>query len=541
MIQEARMGNRPVNLWAVLITVSLGFFMTLLDLTIVNIAIPRIIDGLSASFDQILWIVNAYTLVLATLLIATGRLGDIIGQRNAFVAGVALFTAASACCGFAPSAAWLIAFRALQGLAAAIMMPQTLTILTLVFPADRRGLAFGVWGGVAGLATVAGPTVGGLLVTLLGWRYIFFVNLPVGAVVVVLAMIFVPALRGGAKHHFDPVGVVTGSAGLLAICYGLIEGQRYDWGRVSGFVSIPLILASGLCLLAVFGWQESRSGVAEALIPWRALGSRDFYLANLISACAPIGIIGVLLPFTIYLQSVLGYSAVKAGLVMAPASVVSMFVAPVAGRLADRVGGKFVLLAGLLFFSTGVVIVAVAASTISGPLDFLPGLVIAGVGIGCTFAPLITVAMKGVSAAMAGAASGVFNTSRQVGTVIGTAGIGALLANRLTSAWSSQVNSLSHTTPVLVRHSIEARFASLTRGGLNLSQLASVRLTSGAGSVIARIFSAGFATGMRMTMIAGAGVLLLAAVLALALAPARKTSASATTASNPSEPPAELV
>ena len=171
-----------------MLVVSLGFFMTLLDLTIVNIAIPNMITKLHASLDDILWVINAYALVLAVLLITAGRLGDLIGQRTVFFAGIALFTVASAACGLAPSPGWLIGFRAVQGLGAALLMPQTLAIFTMVFPADRRGAAFGVWGAVAGVATIAGPTLGGLLVTAFDWRYIFFINLPIGVIVLVLTV-----------------------------------------------------------------------------------------------------------------------------------------------------------------------------------------------------------------------------------------------------------------------------------------------------------------------------------------------------------------
>ncbi|HEV2260316.1 MAG TPA: MFS transporter, partial [Streptosporangiaceae bacterium] len=179
------------NPWAVLVAVSLGFFMTLLDLTIVNIAIPDMIARLHASLDGVLWVINAYALVLAVVLITAGRLGDLIGQRAMFILGIALFTAASAACGLAPGPGWLIAFRAVQGLGAAVLMPQTLAILTRVFPPQRRGAAFGVWSAVGGVATIAGPTLGGLLVTAFDWRYIFFVNLPVGAAVIALAVVVI--------------------------------------------------------------------------------------------------------------------------------------------------------------------------------------------------------------------------------------------------------------------------------------------------------------------------------------------------------------
>src|SRR5689334_14609624 len=216
------------NPWAVLIVVSLGFLMTLLDLTIVNIAIPDLITQLHASLDDALWVINAYALVLSVLVITAGRLGDLFGQRRLFNIGIVIFTAASAACGFSPGPGWLIAFRAVQGLGAAILMPQTLAILTQVFPPERRGAAFGVWGAVAGAATIAGPTLGGLLVTAFDWRYIFFINLPIGAVVIGLAFTLIPGAHVRRSHRLDIPGVILASAALLGICYGLVEGQRYN-------------------------------------------------------------------------------------------------------------------------------------------------------------------------------------------------------------------------------------------------------------------------------------------------------------------------
>ena len=240
------------NPWAVLVVISLGFFMTLLDLTIVNIAIPNMITELHASFDDVLWVINAYALVLAALVITGGRLGDVVGPRLMFGVGVAVFTAASAACGLAPSPGWLIAFRAVQGLGAAMLMPQTLAIITMIFPPERRGAAFGVWGAVAGAATIAGPTLGGLLITAFDWRWIFFVNLPIGVVVLALTGVLIPDMRPGRRHRLDILGVALASAGLLAICYGLVEGQTYNWGKINSLVSIPLVLGAGVVLLAAF-------------------------------------------------------------------------------------------------------------------------------------------------------------------------------------------------------------------------------------------------------------------------------------------------
>src|ERR1700683_2117390 len=313
------------NPWAVLVVVSLGFFMTLLDLTIVNIAIPNMIEKLGASLDGVLWVINSYALVLAVLLITAGRLGDLRGQRTLFIAGVALFTLASAACGVSPTVSWLIAFRAVQGVGAALLMPQTLALLTMVFPPERRGAAFGVWGAVAGVATVAGPTLGGLLVSAFDWRYIFFINLPIGVIVIVLGILLIPDLRTGAQHKLDIPGVILASLALLAICYGLVEGQNYDWGKITSFISIPLVIGVGVVLLVAFLIVQARTQDQEPLVPFALFRDRNFSLVNWVSATVSIGLLGIFLPLTIYLQSALGFSALTAGLAIAPSSLLVMF------------------------------------------------------------------------------------------------------------------------------------------------------------------------------------------------------------------------
>jgi EmrB/QacA subfamily drug resistance transporter len=511
------------NPWAVLLVVSLGFFMTLLDLTIVNIAIPNMITKLNASLDDILWVINAYALVLAVLLITAGRLGDLLGQRTMFFSGVTLFTIASAACGFAPGSGWLIAFRAVQGLGAAMLMPQTLAMLTMVFPAERRGAAFGVWGAVAGVATIAGPTLGGLLVTAFDWRYIFFINIPVGALVLVLTLVLIPDLRTGRRHRFDVTGVILASVALLLICYGLVEGQKYNWGQVKSFISIPLILVVGVVVLAIFLVVQARKQDAEPLVPFALFRDRNYALMNWLAACIAIGMLGIFLPFTIYLQSVLGFSALKAGLTMAPASLISMFVAPVAGRLSDRIGGKFILMTGVTLFAVGMGLIALIAEPSSAWYDFLAPQVAAGIGIGCTFAPMTTVAMRNVNPAMAGAASGVFNTTRQVGSVIGTAGVGALLQNRLVAALTSQAEIRGAGLPAEARHRLVTGFQAAARGGL---EVGSGHKLTGLGG---QIFTHGFVDAMRPTMYTPI-VLLLVGAASCAFIKRRKSS--------PATPPA---
>ena len=515
------------NPWAVLVVVSLGFFMTLLDLTIVNIAIPNMIDKLHASLDDVLWVLNAYALVLAVLVITAGRLGDLIGTRTMFAYGITLFTAASAACGFAPGPGWLIAFRAVQGLGAAMLMPQTLAIVTMTFPPERRGAAFGVWGAVAGLATIAGPTLGGLLVTAFDWRWIFFVNLPIGIAVLALTFVIIPDLRPGRRHQLDILGVALASAALLAICYGLVEGQRYDWGTITGFISIPLIIGVGVVLLFAFLLEEKLRQSGEPLIPFVLFRNRNFTLMNWVSFTLSIGMLGIFLPLTIYLQSALGFSALKAGLTMAPSSVVMIAVAPFLGRLTDKIGGKYILVSGLTLFAIGMGSAILIATPDSTWQDFLGPLIVAGLGMGGTFAPLTTVAMRRVEPWMAGAASGVLNTSRQVGSVIGTATVGALLENRLVASLTSQATVRSAGLPAQARGRFISGFHQAAATGL----LSGSPANSGAGGsrgvspalaaelrrLAAEVFTHGYVLAMRWTMVFPIAVVALAAISCLAI------------------------
>jgi EmrB/QacA subfamily drug resistance transporter len=534
------------NPWAVLVVISLGFFMTLLDLTIVNIAIPNMITELHASFDDVLWVINAYALVLAALVITGGRLGDVVGPRLMFGTGVAVFTAASAACGLAPSPGWLIAFRAVQGLGAAMLMPQTLAIITMIFPPERRGAAFGVWGAVAGAATIAGPTLGGLLITAFDWRWIFFVNLPIGVVVLALTGVLIPDMRPGRRHRLDILGVALASAGLLAICYGLVEGQTYDWGKINSLLSIPLVLGAGVVLLAAFFVAEWLRQDREPLVPFSLFKDRNFAVMNFVSGTLVIGMMGIFLPFTIYLQSVLGFSALKAGLTMAPASLISVFIAPVAGRMTDKIGGKYILMAGLTLFAIGMGATVLIAQTTSSWQVFLVPLIVAGVGMGCTFAPLATTAMRNVEPRMAGAASGVLNTVRQVGTVIGTAAMGALLQNRLVASWGSEAATRAAVLPAPVRATFVSGFRDAAKSGLQVGAGqtgAQVKLPPGSPPGLLQqieaaghyVFAHGFVDAMRWTLVMPVAALLLAAATCLALRQGKPAAGSPPPA-EPAEP-----
>ncbi|HWE60985.1 MAG TPA: MFS transporter, partial [Chloroflexota bacterium] len=274
----------PVNPWAVLSVLMLGSFMSLLDLTIVNIAIPSILDGLHASLDQILWVLNAYSLLFAVLLITAGRLGDIFGPRNIFALGLTVFTLGSAGSGLAQDATWLIVCRAVQGLGAALMSPQGLPFITSLFPAERRGGAFAALGMLSGVAVLAGPTLGGFIVTHFGWRWIFYLNVPIGLLTLAGALRVVPDLRPGRRHRLDLMGVALVTAGLFGVVFGLIEGQRYNWGTVRSFITIPEIIGAGVLLLLLFLVTQARRQDREPLVPFAVFRDRNFTLMALVLA-----------------------------------------------------------------------------------------------------------------------------------------------------------------------------------------------------------------------------------------------------------------
>lgn len=412
------------NPWAVLLTLSLGFFMTLLDLTVVNVAIPSMIDKLGASLDELLWVINVYILVLASLLIASGRLGDLRGPRTMFIWGVALFTAASIACGLAQDPAQLIAARVAQGLGAAALIPQTMTLIISTFPPQRRGAALGIWGAVAGVATMAGPPLGGLLISTAGWRWIFFVNVPIGLAVITMAIKLIPNVHQGTRHRLDLPGVALAGGTLLSMAFALTEGERYHWNAW-----IWTLLALSAALLAAFLFHQSRAD--EPLLPFALFRDRNYAVMSVVSATVQVGMIGLFLPVMLYLQSVLHLSALGAGLTMAPSMAISAALSPISGRLADRLGGKRILTLGLALFAAGMTWLALAATATSTPYTLQPALLTTGLGIGCVFGPMVTTAMYNVDPRMAGAASGVLNTIRQIGTILGSATVGALLQNRL--------------------------------------------------------------------------------------------------------------
>ncbi len=514
------------NPWAVLVVLCMGFFMILLDTTIVNIAIPSIIDTLQTSLDQILWVLNSYILVYAVLLITAGRLGDLLGQRNLFAAGMAIFVVSSAFAGQAQDSNQLILGRVIQGIGGALLTPQTMAIITTIFPPRRRGAAFGVWGGVAGIAAITGPTLGGFLVSNWNWRWIFYVNLPIGILALVATFLIVPDIRPGRHHQFDIVGVVLTTIGLFCIVFGLIEGEHYQWGPVYGPITIPAIIGFGLLTeVAFFLWERTRE---EPLVPFSLFQDRNYLMMNWIAAVVAFGMLGTFLPITIYLQSVLGLSALQAGLTMVPMSITSMLVAPFSGRLVDRIGGKYILMAGLSLFALGMGLVIYQAAPDSTWRTFVFPLILAGIGQGCTFAPMTAVAMRDISPRMAGAASGVLNTTRQLGGVMGAAVVGAVLQNQLAVTLRERAIQDAVQLPPQVQQQFIQGFSNAVQNGLEVGRGqtgAAQQLPPGVPAQLADlvqrlghdVFVSGFIAAMKPTLEVSIAVLVIGAVSTLAV------------------------
>jgi EmrB/QacA subfamily drug resistance transporter len=459
---------RRTNPWAVLAVFALGTFLTLLDLTIVNIAIPSIVDDIHAPLDGILWMLNAYSLVYAVLLITAGRLGDIFGPRQLFAAGVAVFTIASALSGLSQDATQLVLSRAGQGLGAALLAPQGLPMITSLFPANRRGGVFAIFGMLAGLAVVLGPTLGGLIVANWGWRWIFYVNVPVGALILLLTTRVIPDLRPGRPHRLDIVGVGLATAGLLLVVFGLIEGQRYDWGTISGVLSIPLVIGTGVALIAIFLVQQARRQGREPLLPFEVFADRNFALMAFVLMAMGFAIVGVFLPLTIYYQSVLGLDAFSAGLTIAPQPVAMMLASGAVAALIQKSYAKRILFVGLLLFVAGQGWIAYTVSADGDRWALLPGLIVAGVGMAGVWTPLFDLGTRTLQPRLAGAASGVFSTIQELGAVLATAIIGAVLQNQLATALHNEATTYSAQLPQPVRAPFIDGFSNAAKQGFEV-------------------------------------------------------------------------
>jgi len=453
----ARMRGPWTAMWALCAC----FFMIMLDSTIVTVAIPAMLTGLDANLNEVVWVNSVYLLANTVPLLLTGRLGDRFGPKRVLVVGLVIFTGASLWSGLADSAGMLIAARAVQGLGAAAMTPQTLSFITRLFPPEKRGLPISVWGAVAGVATITGPVVGGLLVEHVGWQWIFLINLPIGVVSLVIAVVALPDWQPRRASRFDVLGAVLGSLGLLALVFGVQNGQHYHWGTVFGPVTVPHLIGLGVVLLGLFAWRQvwlrrARSEV-DALVPTALFADGTFGAANLTHAALGFATTGMFLPLVLYLQTVLGQSPLASSLLALPMAVAAGITAMAAGAAWGRLGARTLIITGLLLLAGGTGFLAWLAEPDTEPAALIPGLVVAGVGIGCVFAPLTAAATARLPGELVGAASGVFNTSRQVGGVLGSAAVGMLLQVGVAFAVPEAARRYAERLPPRYREEFVAR------------------------------------------------------------------------------------
>lgn len=414
--------------WWTLGSLCFALFMIMLDNTVVNVALPAIKADLGISTSELEWTVAAYALTFASLLLTGGKLGDLLGRRLIFVIGLGVFTLSSLACGLSSSAGELITARAVQGVGAALMMPATLSIISATFHARERGMAIGIWAGVSAMALAIGPLAGGLITEHISWNWIFYINVPIGVVAVASAFFVVPESRDTShEQRLDPLGLLTSGIALLALVYALIEANNYGWTSVR----ILALFAVGAVSLVAFVLLELHQRLP--MLDLSLFRSGTFAGANLVAILVTLAMFGIFVFFPIYMQTFRGWSPVQAGAALLPWTLMVVIFAPIAGKLSDHVGSRWLMAGGM----TVVAVCCLLLSTVTLHSSFwhmLPGFILGGLGMSFTMTPMSAAAMGAAPVAKAGVASGVLNTFRQVGVALGIAIMGAIIADRAGAA-----------------------------------------------------------------------------------------------------------
>lgn len=483
--------------WPALWALVLGFFMILIDTTIVSVANPTIMESLRTDINSVIWVTSAYLLAYAVPLLVTGRLGDRFGPKKLYLIGLVVFTLSSAWCGLSGDIDTLIMARVFQGLGASMMSPQTMAIITRIFPPQRRGAAMGIWGSVAGIATLVGPIMGGLLVDSLGWEWIFFINLPIGVIAFVMAWRLVPALQVH-EHRFDILGVVLSALGMFFLVFGLQEGQSYKWGVIVGPISVWSLIGAGVVAMTVFVIWQAVNKKGEPLLPLALFRDRNFSLANAAISTVGFAVTSLSIPLVFYFQLVLGLTPTESALMLVPMAVINTALAQPVGKLVDRVNPRYVALVGALLMSGSLVWYAAIMSpdVWIGWLLF-PSAVL-GLANACVWSPISTTATRNLPQSQAGAGAGVYNATRQVGTVLGSAAVAALMQIRIA--------------------------AEIPGGAPDGGQFS---------NALPEALHSGFSTAMAQSMLLPAAVALLGAVIVMFFATPKQTVAWIQPGSNP--------
>jgi EmrB/QacA subfamily drug resistance transporter len=489
-----------------LVCMCFALFMVMLDSTVVNLALKTIQIKMHASYSEVQWIVDAFVLALASLLLTGGTLGDLFGRRRAFISGLALFTGGSVLCALAPSTSFLIGSRVVQGIGGALMLPSTLSIITNTFRDPReRARAIGLWAGISGLALAIGPLIGGTLVDRFDWQSIFWINVPIGVVALVMAMLFVPESSDRAGRSLDLPGQVTAVIGLVALTYAFIEANTYGWTSariVSCFVVAAVAL--GLFLLI-----ELRG--RSPLLQLKFFRSGTFSGANLVGVIVSFAFFGVIFFLSLFMQEVQGYSPTQAGVLQLPATLGIMVAAIVSGRIVGRIGARLPITIGLLMTGAALLCLTSVQQT-TGYASFWYWLLLMGVGNGLIMSPMTTAIMGTVPAPRAGMASATSNTMRQVGSVFGIAVLGNLVTRPITDQTLAALRAL-HLPPALTGGIMTA-----VREGRDLAPGKLPPGVDGAalGRVVKSASAAGFTSGMHAALWVSGIMLLVGAPIALA-------------------------
>lgn len=460
--------------WMVLATVCFALFMIVLDGNVVNLAIPKILVDFNASISQLEWISNAYLLTFAIFLIAFGRLGDRFGRKLFFMIGIVLFSIGSAFCGISQNIDQLVIFRIIQGMGGAAMMPATLSLIAANFERKERGTAMGIWGAVSGVAIVLGPIIGGYLTDIgLGgginsffhvnefWRYVFYINIPVGVIAFISAIFNIPESKDqNAKSGVDFIGVILSALSIFSLTYAFIEGQKYGWWYVNnpfvfGGVNmglwhlsiIPYLFLLFVVFLILFVYYETHAKNIFPIVDFKLFRNRNFAVGNFATTILSFSMFGAFFLLPLFLQVVLGFSAIETGKSLLPLAFAVMIAAPVSGRLADKFGAKYIVVIGMCMIALGGYLLANFHVDTTTRSLILPYIVL-GLGMGMSLAPSTTITLLNIPEEEVGGASGVLTTFRQIGSVMGIAILGALLQSYLVANIKTEVAKINDIPPI---------------------------------------------------------------------------------------------
>jgi EmrB/QacA subfamily drug resistance transporter len=445
---RTRLLNSEHRRWWTLGAVAFGLFMIMLDNTVVNVALPAIQRDLGIGLSELQWIVTGYALTFAALMLSGGKLADHYGRRLIFVVGLTIFTLASLACGLADSGEVLIAARVVQGAGAALMNPATLSIISATFPPEQRGMAIGLWAGISALALAIGPLVGGLLTDHLDWSWIFFVNVPVGVLAVAASFLVIDESRDmSEEQRLDLPGQIAGGLGLFALTYALIEANTYGWtsGRILGAFGVAAVA------LVAFVWLERVQRVP--MLDLDLFRNGTFAGANAVVLLVALAMFGVFFFVSLYMQNILGYSAVEAGAAFLPMTVLIILIAPIAGKTSDRIGSRWLMTAGMVL--VGLQLLYFSRLGVNESFwNLLPGLLTGGVGMALVMTPSAAAAVRSVPVDKAGVGSAVLNACRQVGGAMGIAVMGAIMAAEIGDRRSPEAFVDGFSTALLVAAAI---------------------------------------------------------------------------------------